>query len=62
MLADTPKTVTVKAAWMKACGYAEIDTQCDVVRLAAVSPSGDRFFDVILPNGRHWTVASYRLI
>jgi hypothetical protein len=55
--------VTVRADWMKACGYAAIDTEMEVVRVLGTMPNGrDQMYEVILPNGRLWTVSDWRLV
>lgn len=55
--------VTVRADWMKACGFEAKDTEMEVVRVLGVMPNGkDRMYEVIRPNdNRVWVVSDWRI-
>lgn len=56
------KTVTVKASWMKACGYPEVDTVMEVISDTVKTAGGETMYKVINPiTYQEWVVAAWRL-
>lgn len=53
-------TITVKAAWMEACGYPAVDTVLPVVCVQRMQ--GDEVMYHVEHNGRPWAVWSIRCV
>jgi hypothetical protein len=55
--------VTVRADWMKACGFEAKDTAMEVIAVQGRLPSGDYIYKVIRPHDNcEWIVSDWRLV
>ena len=55
--------ITVRADWMKACGFPAVDTEMEVIAMLGKLPSGDKIYSVIRPHdNRVWAVSDWRLV